>query len=396
MLASFAKGRTWQTTASCELALFIEGCDLVGRRVLSPGIINARIPLDNNATERGIRGPVVGPQPLRLQARQGAGSRSRYGVTFRPLMPRCLIARIGIALFCAGLPVTSCVCVPSGPRKKPPRDLALYDFAHPPDPPMLSLWPVGPKAPERKKRELLTRREGNSLRAITNGPGPFFIWEFQAPVRAGALSVEFESDAAAQLQLYWSDESCRTYNEQCSAKAQIVPGKQTVDFVLDPSQILYGLRLDLPRGRRVTLSFEHITLLARSRVSSGFAPRKDTTQVSTTPEGLRIISKQFDPWVTFSTPWLRADQVESVEATMHAAKGTRPELYWRGTECVNFSEKCHAWLLPVAGKPELFRAKLVAVPTWRGGVMALRFDPGVGAGDYLLHRLVIVRRRSKP
>lgn len=35
-------GRTVQLT-STELALFIEGCDLVGRRVLSPGIVKPKV-----------------------------------------------------------------------------------------------------------------------------------------------------------------------------------------------------------------------------------------------------------------------------------------------------------------------------------------------------------------
>ena len=42
-------GRTLQLT-STELALFIEGCDLVGRRALSPGIVKPKVlALDRSA-----------------------------------------------------------------------------------------------------------------------------------------------------------------------------------------------------------------------------------------------------------------------------------------------------------------------------------------------------------
>src|SRR5688572_157856 len=44
-----ADGATLQLTAS-ELALFVEGCDLVGRRTLSPGIVKPQIlALDRSA-----------------------------------------------------------------------------------------------------------------------------------------------------------------------------------------------------------------------------------------------------------------------------------------------------------------------------------------------------------
>jgi len=309
------------------------------------------------------------------------------------------VAQAGVLLVCASLPVSGCVCEQGKPARSSgaaPREVALYDFAGQPELSMLDLWPAGSDVPGRKKRQLLTRQEGTTLLATTDGPDPFFVWDFEKPVHAGALSVEVESDTEAPLQLFWSNESCKVYEERCSTTAQLAVGVQTVDYVLDRGVPLRGLRLDLPEVRGAKLTFRRIRLLERPRVTSGFHPRAGHTEAMPSPEGLRISSKTVDPWVIFQTPWLATDQVETVEVSLRTPPDAKPELFWQGAECPHYQDKCHVMLSPTEGKPTLYSARVAEVPSWRGAIASLRLDPGDPPGDYVLEKLVLVRKGSQP
>lgn len=307
---------------------------------------------------------------------------------------RLRVARLGVALLCASLPVVGCVCEQGAKQEGAPRprELAFFDFVRPPDVAAMNLWPVDNEAPKRKKRDLRTRQEGAKLVAAVDGRDPYFVWDFEDPLRAGALSVELESDTEGNVQLFWADDNCKTYEERCSTIVLIPTGASSVDFVLDPGRPLHGVRLDLPEAKGAELKVQRIRLFDRPRLSAGFRAREGHTEAQPTAEGLRISSKTPDPWLTFGTPWLEAEKAEAIEIELVAPAGAQPELFWTSAACANFDGSCHARLTPVGGKPGSYSARLADVSTWRGRVTGLRLDPGDSAGDYLLRSLTLVRR----
>lgn len=310
---------------------------------------------------------------------------------------RARAAALGTALLSATLPIAGCVCDGSKPTDAParPRELAYYDFVREPDGAHVQLWPPDDKAPKRKKRDLLTRQSGTLLVAQVDGKDPYFVWDFETQARAAALSVELESDSGGRLQLFWADEDCKIYQERCSATYEIGTGLSRVDFVLDPGRPLNGVRLDLPEVNGAKIEVHHVRLYQRPRLTSGFRGRDGHTETRPTSGGLRLSSKSPDPWLTFSTPWLVAEQVESVEVELSGPEGSVPELHWSGEPCSHFEPRCRVVFTPVAGKPNAHAARLEGVADWRGRIGQLRLDPGEPPGEYLLRSVVLVRRSEK-
>jgi hypothetical protein len=313
------------------------------------------------------------------------------------MTPNLRLARLAISLITVWLPVSGCVCESEKNKEAAnrPRELAVFDFVDRPEISLLDLWPTGPDAPQRKKRQLTALPEGVELVATTDGPDPYFVWDFETPVAAADLSVELRSEQVGRLQLFWTTEDCKVYEERCSTVAALGVGDQTVDFVLDPTRPLRGVRLDLPETRGIKLAFRTIRLLSRPRLSAGYEGRADHTKAARSPDGLQISCASPDPWVVFSTPWLIANQVQSVEIELRTQALSEPRLYWRTGACPNFSELCQVRFERKPGALDVFSAELGGAANWSGKIDAVRLDPGDDAGVYLLRRLVFVRASAK-
>jgi hypothetical protein len=308
------------------------------------------------------------------------------------------LARIGILLLAGSLPVTGCVC----DRPKPAEpvsvgsELCFFDFRERAEPPRVMLWPEGAEAPHRKRHELDARQQGGDLVATSNGADPYLVWDFENPTQVASLSVELFSDKGGPLQVFWATSECPVYDERCSTSAQMNPGEQTLDFLLDSTRPLRGLRLDLPGEKGATVALHRVRLLARPRLSTSYEPRTDHTVVEPTPDGIRISSKTPDPWIVLQTPWLDAQRVAKVRLELEAAAGTEPKLYWKSGSCPEFSESCQIHFEHVTGERDVFSAELAGRDGWSGRIPAVRVDPGEAAGVYSLRRLVFVRAAEKP
>jgi hypothetical protein len=227
--------------------------------------------------------------------------------------------------------------------------------------------------------------------AETDGTDPHFSWHFDTPLHAAVLSLEVDSQKPSTLQVFWTTVDCKVFQESCSATERIGVGPHVVDFVLSFGKALRGLRLDLPEEQGAVLRFRRIRLLSKPQIATLPQPRDGHTTTERTPTGLRISSREDDPWIVFATPWLRTERAKAIEVEMLATEQTRPHLFWHGSTCPHFKEECSVSLARVPGKPHLFRAELTPSPYWRGTAAGLRFDPGAVAGDYVLERVRIMR-----
>jgi hypothetical protein len=311
---------------------------------------------------------------------------------------RASLGALGTALLCAILPLSGCICESASPAASTPlapRELAWLDFTGKAQPTLLSLWPADDAAPSRKKHQLLTSQRGTDLVALTEGVDSWFNWHFEKPVRAGALSVELESNKAGELELFWATAECKIFAQECSAIEPLGLGRHKLDFLLDPAQPINGLRLDLPAERGTKLTIHRISLHERPRIVPRHQPRAGHTETRATPDGLRISCESEDPWITLATPWLQTERVDSVEVELGAPPGAKPKLYWHGTACPHFSEDCQVILAPLEGRNAVFGARLLGAPGWRGRAEGLRLDPDDGPGEYVLKSLVLVRSGSR-
>jgi len=241
----------------------------------------------------------------------------------------------------------------------------------------------------------LTRQEGPDLLATTDGEDPYFVWDFESPERFGALVLDVDADEVGRVQLFWANDDCKVYEERCSTSRMLVPGRQTVDFFLDAAKDTLGLRLDLPEEKGVRLRLHSINVLERPRLSTGFSPRQGHTAATATPEGLRLSSKTPDPWIVFETPWLDTSKVEAVEVELSGVGSAKPDLFWAGTTCPHFAERCRVTLEP-SDAGDHFVAKLSGVESWQGIAHDVRLDPSPDAGDYVLKSMVFVRVSKRP
>lgn len=281
------------------------------------------------------------------------------------------------------------------PGKPPPRELAAFDFTGASGKTVLELWPAALAAPVRKKRQLLTRRDGNDLLATTHGPDPYFSWEFETPPQVAALSIDVDASAAGSLQLFWTNADCATFNESCSTIEALAAGRQTLYYVLDAARPLAGLRLDPPEVQGLKLRIHGIRLLDVARFPEQALPKSGTT-LTVAPDGLHISTTDQDPWLVFATPWLDARLVESAEVELRGATALSPQIYWTGSQCPVFGERCQTFLKPVPGKKDVYAARLAGLPGWQGRIHDVRFDPENAAGQYVLGRLVFVRSSKTP
>jgi len=137
----------------------------------------------------------------------------------------------------------------------------VWDFPTEPPPPSLRLWPLDPETPQRKEPASHRDRGRRSPRDGRDRADPGFSWVFENSVATSFVRVELEAMAAGPLQLFITTSRCPVFSEPCSATTHLAPGRNVVNFPLDPAVPLRSLRLDLPgRIRRA--------LLVRSRGSS--------------------------------------------------------------------------------------------------------------------------------
>ncbi len=288
-------------------------------------------------------------------------------------------------------------CVPEGPATiegapPAPHEVATWTFAAPSAAATIaSLWPAGEGAPTRGRRQMSTSRAGSSLVATPSGADPYFLWKFEQPIQASAVTIIVDAGKAGVLQLFWSSAHCPTFRETCSLTRHLRSGANRVDFLVDFNVPLRELRLDLPGEKGERFTFESIQLLGVAEFGTLWEPRAGHTTLRADPAGMLLTAIETDPWATIDTPGLEARWVDTVEVVMSAATGTRAFLFWRGEACANFSADCAVALSPSDGGRTAQTARLAGLERWEGRVDGLRLDPSEQPGSFVIERLSLLR-----
>lgn len=268
-------------------------------------------------------------------------------------------------------------------------EVVVWDFPLEPPAPSLRLWPEDAASPKRKKRALATSNEQGRLAALVDGADPGFSWDFESPVAASFVRVEVEALAPGRLQLFFATSRCPVFSEACSATANLVRGKNLVNFLLDPAFPLRALRLDPPDSPGARFWFDLMALRTGSATDSLWMARDTVSNLELTPTGLRLSATVTDPGMIVETPGLEASRVTAVELVLRGSPGGRPQLFWDGP-CGSFSEACSATLPPADAGTLTHRAVLKKYGKWTGRIGALRLDPGPNAGEYVVQRIAFV------
>jgi hypothetical protein len=283
------------------------------------------------------------------------------------------------------LPTIACV------RDETPTEQArpelVWDFANGRRLPKLKLWPMSPSTPERLKRAISTENDHGRLRAHVDAKDPYFVWRFEKAVGLRLVSVDVEASAPGLLQLFWSNAACPTFRESCSVGEQLRGGRQWVDFLIDQSEFIRELRLDLPEGVDVTLWFYEIGLFERAVLSPRWSGSAGV-ELAVEPDGLELVSRSNDPWIAVTTTGLDASKFDEVELVVHGTGPIAPQLFWDGP-CGHFDEACSVHLAAADAGTLTHSARLTRVPMWRGPIRTLRLDPGNGPGEYTIDRVAL-------
>ena len=202
------------------------------------------------------------------------------------------------------------------------------------------------------------------------------------------VGVTLEAEAPGPLQVFWSNRACPTFSESCSAVRALVPGRQTVEVLLDVTDPLREIRVDFPERAGARFVVHAVSLFMEPRLTSAWEPGAPETRVDVDDSGLHARASAADPWIFVMTPGLRASRATSVEIVLRAPSGP-PQLYWDGP-CGGFAEECSVRLTRTDAGDLTHRASLSEVSTWKGPLGALRLDPGPSAGTYTLERAVLV------
>jgi hypothetical protein len=166
------------------------------------------------------------------------------------------------------------------------------------------------------------------------------------------------------------------------------PGRQWIDFLTDESAPMRELRLDLPDQVGDELGIYNIVIFEHADLSSRWTGRAGVVEVDETPSGLQLFASAGDPWITVTTPGLDATRFDTVELALRSGGATDPQLFWQGP-CATFDESCSVHLHGADSGALTHVADLSKVPTWRGGITALRLDPAQDAGEYTIERLAL-------
>jgi hypothetical protein len=292
---------------------------------------------------------------------------------------------VGTAL-CGALVTSGCLHDES-PKEPVRRELA-WDFAGRRSLPKMRLWPSTSTTPERLKRSMSTERDHNRLRAHVEGKDPYFVWRFENAITAGVVSVDVEASQPGLLQLFWSSSQCPTFRESCSLKEYLSGGRQWVDFLTDGIAPMRELRLDLPEAVDFELWFHEIAIFERAELSPRWVGTEGVA-LSFGPDGLDMVSRSNDPWMTVTTPGLDASPFDEVELVLHATVPTAPQLFWEGP-CEHFEEACSVLFVPADAGALTHKARLSRVPKWQGAIRTLRLDPGSTSGEYTVDRIALL------
>jgi hypothetical protein len=321
------------------------------------------------------------------------------------------LARLGTLVLALFLPVSGCVCEkgdrnrtglpgddpndPSIDPAAPPAggDVLAFQFAVSAEPPLLVLWPQDPVTPVRKDQKLAASTRDRALVLETKSADSWMMWQFETPLHAAVLAMDLSLPKPGTVQVFWSSLDCPLFEERCSESHALPAGRQHVDFRVSRKRALREIRLDLPAEAGLSVEVHSIDLLAKPWLRSGARPRENHTRGELTKDGLVLSSSAEDPWLLLDTPELDAAKVDSIELEMESAAGAKPQLFWSGTECENFQEKCTVWLTPSG--PGKYQARLSGLPGWRGRVRVLRLDPSHEAARYVIRRVGLTRGDAK-
>lgn len=260
-----------------------------------------------------------------------------------------------------------------------------WDFPSP-RAPALRLWPSNNTTPERLKQQISTLNDHGRLAARVEGRDPYFVWRFDNAIAARLVSIELESSDPGAVQLFWSSSTCPTFRESCSLVEQVTTERQWVDFLLDRSIPIRELRFDLPEKTGITLWFSSIEVFDRAEMSARWLGHADGATVVYGADGLELRAAAPDPWMTVTSPGFDASEFDGVELVLRGVPENAPQLFWTGP-CEHFDERCSAHFVGADAGALTHRASLARVPTWRGAIRSLRFDPAQEPGDYVIERI---------
>jgi hypothetical protein len=260
--------------------------------------------------------------------------------------------------------------------------------------PVLSLWPAEPRTPAPKVRYARMSPEAGKLVVSSETNDPWLQWQFEVPVVAAALTGRVHSSAPGSIQVFWNTERCPTFRESCSQVHPLVKGEQAIGFAFGFRSAIRELRLDVTDRAGVRVEILELALGSTPIVSTIWEPGSAQTRTELTPDGLKVIAGDLDPWVWLGARFT-ARSVETVELVQEAPAGTAAQLFWRGSECPNYDERCSVRLAPADGGVAAQAAFVRFVDTWRGEVEGLRIDPGNQRGAYLVHRVTLSNARAR-
>ena len=292
----------------------------------------------------------------------------------------------------AALFVASCVKdAPPPPATRGDReDVAVWDFPEQLGNTTLYLWPSGPDAPARSKRNLDTRKDEGRLVAVVTKIDPYFVWQFEDPLTAFAVHVELDAEEPGPVQVFWATPRCPNFSEPCSAAITVGRGRRTLEFLLDSHDPLRELRLDLTDQVGARVTFESIAVLRSPALAGPWTPNQSFVNTVSTATGLIGQAGAQDPWFTFETVGLDAARVTAAELVLRAPAGSAPQLFWAAGAGA-FSEDASARFSTADAGDLTHRVKLSGQAAWTGPIRMLRFDPGDGPGRYIVERLTLVR-----
>jgi hypothetical protein len=286
---------------------------------------------------------------------------------------------------------------------RPPLDspeglVAAWDYAS--DSPseggdrVLSLWPAESRTPTPKVRYGRMSQEAGKLVVLSETNDPQVQWQFEVPVVAAALAGRVHSSAPGSIQVFWNTERCPTFRESCSQVHPLVKGEQTIGFAFGFRSPIRELRLDVVDRAGVRIELLELALGSTPILNTLWEPGSAQTRTELTPDGLKVVARDLDPWVWLGARFT-ARSVETVELVQEAPAGTVAQLFWRGSECPHYEERCSVNLAPVDGGVAVQAAFMRFVDTWRGEVEGLRIDPGNQRGAYLVHRVALSNAHAR-
>jgi len=252
------------------------------------------------------------------------------------------------------------------------------------------LWPPSAGAPERRRRHVDARVEAGALALRVTGRDPALEWKLDAPVAARAVTLSRDAAVAGPLQLFWSSRGCPHFSEACSRTVVADAGVSAVEFLLDPSDPVRELRLDLPERAGEQLRLRSL-VVSTSPERATLPIAREGVELQASPAGLRITARSDDPWITLPTPGLDARHTSAVEVVLRGPAGAAPRVYWAlgdGT----LSEQAAVDLAGADSGDATHRARLDDRAAWTGPIASLRLDPGTGAGVWTLEALRLLGR----